>query len=250
MFGTIIQDAYATDETKQIAEALEDLCNPHHSYGWSSAGIYSFWNYTTKEVLYIGLAVDLLERFKQHNGIIRMDPKGCKYEKIQEYFKTHDKIGYSVFVQSSHHQPVYSKNKTEWEQFDPTQFPNVQSASEDIKIAEGILIETYKMRHGILPPWNRVSGSKEGQKVAKSGNYIFIDSLKHPKSSPFTAKHTLREISSNATYLVFEEFLHSVRMMMGLKLTFNQALDIIKMSDEFTYNRIIKDGYLNHKLNF
>ncbi|MBJ8031111.1 GIY-YIG nuclease family protein [Bacillus cereus group sp. N21] len=250
MFGTIIQDAYIRDETEQIADALEDICNSRNNYGWSSAGIYCFWNYTTKEVLYIGLAVDLLTRFKQHNGIIAMDANGCKFEKIQEYFKTHEKIGYSVFVQSSHHQPVYSENRTEWKQFNPTQFPNTQSASEDIKIAEGILIETYKMRHGVLPPWNRVGGSKEGQKVAKPGNYIFIDSLKYPESSPFTAKHTLREISSNATYLAFEEFLHSARMMMGIKITFNEALEIIKMFDDFTYNRIIKDGYLNHKLSF
>ncbi|MED1092543.1 GIY-YIG nuclease family protein [Bacillus paramycoides] len=118
MFGTIIQDAYTKDETKQIADTLEDICNSHHAYGWSSAGIYCFWNYTTKEVLYIGLAVDLLKRFKQHNGIIQMDANGCKFEKIQAYFEAHEKIGYSIFVQSSHHQPVYSGNKSMWGQVD------------------------------------------------------------------------------------------------------------------------------------
>ncbi|MDA2549671.1 GIY-YIG nuclease family protein [Bacillus cereus] len=250
MFGTIIQDAYTKDETKQIAEALEDLCNPHQSYGWSSAGIYSFWNYTTKEVLYIGLAVDLLERFKQHNGIIRMEPKGCKFEKIQEYFKTQEKIGYSIFVQSSHHQPVTKKNKAEWERYDELQFPFTQYPKDDIKIAEGILIQTYKMHHGVLPPWNQVGGSKEGQKEAKAENYIIVENLKYQNSSPLTARHTLREISKNATFLVFEEFLHAVRMKVLMGMSFNNALETFKIYDKFTYDRIIEEKYLNHNLSF
>ncbi|QWG87385.1 GIY-YIG nuclease family protein [Bacillus mycoides] len=252
MFGTIIQDAYTKDETNQIVEALKDLCNSHHAYGWSSAGIYCFWNYTTKEVLYIGLAIDLLKRFKQHNGIIQMDASGCKFEKIQDHFDTHEKIGYSVFVQSSHHQPVYSGNKAKWGQFDPTQFPVTEQAKEDIKTVEGILIETYKMKHGNLPPWNRVGGSTEGQEVATDGNYILVDSFTHQNISPFTAKHTLREISADATYLWYEEYLHAARMLMlnGMRVPFNQALEFIKATDSTTYKRIIDDKYLHHRLSF
>ncbi|MGH1117190.1 hypothetical protein ACQVU9_28730 [Bacillus paranthracis] len=44
MFGTVIQDAYTKDETSQIVEALNDLCNPHKPYGWSG------WN-----LLFLGL---------------------------------------------------------------------------------------------------------------------------------------------------------------------------------------------------
>lgn len=250
MFGTVIQDAYTKDETNQIVEALNDLCNPHKPYGWSSAGIYCFWDYSTKEVLYIGLAVDLLKRFKQHNGIIRMNENGCKFNKIQEYFNTQEKIGYSIFVQASHHQPVYSGNRREWEQFDPTQFPNTQYGIEDIKRVEGILIETYRMRHNALPPWNRVGGEIEGQKVATGGNYIFIESLTKQNFSPFTAKHTLREISNDDTYLTFEEFLHAIRMKMLMGTSFNNALEDARIFDDFTYNRIIEEGYLNHELSF
>lgn len=43
MFGTVIIDAYTKDETEQLAIAIDDLCNPTDSYGWASAGIYSFW---------------------------------------------------------------------------------------------------------------------------------------------------------------------------------------------------------------
>ncbi|MGG1339745.1 GIY-YIG nuclease family protein [Bacillus toyonensis] len=253
MFGTIIQDAYTKDETEQIADALEDICNSHHNYGWSSAGIYCFWNYTTNEVLYIGLAVDLVKRFKQHNGIIKMDASGCKFEKIQEYFKTHEKIGYSVFVQSSHHQPAHSGNKAMWGQFDPKQFPVTEYAKEDIKRVEGILIEAYKRKHGDLLPWNRVGGSIQGQAVATDGNYILIESFSHQNISPFIAKHTIRELSAddNATYLWYEEYLHAARMLMLMHgISFNQALAQIKITDSITYNRIIDDKYLHHKLTF
>lgn len=63
-------DAYTKEEKEEIAEALDDLCSPNDNYGWASAGIYSFWDYNTKEIFYIGLAVDLTERFKQHNGLM------------------------------------------------------------------------------------------------------------------------------------------------------------------------------------
>lgn len=41
MFGTVILDAYSPDETKELADAIDDLCCPNDGYGWASAGIYS-----------------------------------------------------------------------------------------------------------------------------------------------------------------------------------------------------------------
>ncbi|PUA39251.1 hypothetical protein C8Z91_10500 [Paenibacillus elgii] len=92
MFGTIIMDAYRKEEIGQIAFALDDLCSATDSYGWASSGIYCYWNYYTNELLYIGLAVDLTERFKQHNGLIPVDPASCKYGKIMEYFQANEKL--------------------------------------------------------------------------------------------------------------------------------------------------------------
>lgn len=40
------------------------LCSPNDNYG-ASAGIYCFWNYHIEEVLFIGLAGDLVERFNK-----------------------------------------------------------------------------------------------------------------------------------------------------------------------------------------
>ena len=70
MFGTVIIDAYRKEEALEMADAIDDLCSPTDNYGWASAGIYCFWDYYAEAVLYIGLAGDLAERFKQHNGIL------------------------------------------------------------------------------------------------------------------------------------------------------------------------------------
>ena len=72
MFGTVIIDAYRKEEALEMADAIDDLCSPTDNYGWASAGIYCFWDYYAEAVLYIGLAGDLAERFKQHNGIYQL----------------------------------------------------------------------------------------------------------------------------------------------------------------------------------
>ncbi len=87
MFGTIILDSYSNRETENLAAAIDDLCSPKDSYGWSSSGIYSFWDFETKEILYIGLASDLSNRFKQHNGLISESNRGNKYTEITNYFR-------------------------------------------------------------------------------------------------------------------------------------------------------------------
>ena len=50
MFGTFIVDAYPKIEAKEIADSLEETCSPNDFVGWASSGIYSFWNYYTKEI--------------------------------------------------------------------------------------------------------------------------------------------------------------------------------------------------------
>ena len=83
MFGTVIIDAYRENEKQQMADAIDDLCCPNDNYGWASAGIYCFWDYYTHEVLYIGLAGDLAERFMQHNGLLHVE-SGSKEKQINE----------------------------------------------------------------------------------------------------------------------------------------------------------------------
>ena len=85
MFGTVIIDAYRREDTLEMANAIDDLCSPKDNYGWASAGIYCFWDYYAEAILYIGLAGDLAERFKQHNGILPIK-EGSKQKQIEEYF--------------------------------------------------------------------------------------------------------------------------------------------------------------------
>lgn len=232
MFGTIIQNVYSKNEVSDIINALDDLCSPSDSYGWASAGIYSFWDYETKEILYIGLAVNLSKRFQQHNGIIKMDEKGCKYTKIEEYFSKKDKLGYSVFLQSPLHQPVTSDNFTDWFKYTPDEVTvknfNDELPKRDLKRVEGILIESFKRKHGKLPKWNSVGGSIAGQLSTTEGNYAIVEAFSTSEFSVLVSRCTLQELSMNPTYTEYESFLHAIRTnMLIFGMTFGDAKSLL-----------------------
>lgn len=258
MHATIVQNAYRQNEVQDIVRYLEDLCSPDESYGWASSGIYSFWNYETKEVLYIGLAVDLAERFKQHNGLIPMAANGCKLEKIQEYFTVNEKLGYSVFLQSPISQPVTRKNIKTWFKHDISQVSIKDFAEEqskrDLRQIEGILIEAFRMRHNRLPLWNNMGGSLTGQRNTTKGNYEIVYDFSHQRNSPLVSRSTLKELSENETYELYENFLHGVRQLMlyvgvGTGMSYNEALKIALQRDELNvYGEIIKENYLQKEL--
>lgn len=254
MFGTIIQDAYKEDEKEVLANAINDICNPNDNNGWASAGIYCFWNYQTREVLYIGLARDFSERFKQHNGLITVDPKGCKIENINEYFRENDKLGYSIFVQSPLHQPITSRNIFDLFCKDPESV-NVRDyddepVKQDYIMAEGILIEAYKKMFNTIPPWNKISGSKRGQMASVIGNYEIIEILTSKDPSPLLARYSIREISNNPTYERYEVFLHPARQqMLATGCTFSSAIKFSRNFDMLeTFEELIKVDYFNKVL--
>lgn len=255
LFGTVVQDAYTKSEIGDMISALDDLCNPNDSYGWASSGIYCFWNYYTKEILYIGLAVDLTERFKQHNGVIIMDLNSCKYRQIAEYFSNNEKLGYSVFLQSPLSQPVISKNIYKWHKYDPEEFNlsdfSDEQSKKNLKILEGILIEIYRQNHGGLPAWNRMSGSIKGQQSTLPGNYEIIKDMTSQRVSPILSRSTLRELSNNNTYAFYENFLHGARqLILGIGISFNEAIEFINKNDTLnTYKRIEEEGYLFKSIN-
>ena len=116
MFGTVIIDAYRKEEALEMADAIDDLCSPTDNYGWASAGIYCFWDYYAEAVLYIGLAGDLAERFKQHNGILPIK-EGSKQKQIEDYFSRNERLGYTIFVQSPLSQPLVHRNRKVYEKF-------------------------------------------------------------------------------------------------------------------------------------
>lgn len=258
MFGTVILDAYTKEETEELADAIDDLCCPGDHYGWSSAGIYSFWDYNTHKVLYIGLASDLYERFKQHNGLLTMQEQGCKHQQIQEYFDSHIKLGYTIFVQSPLSQPLVHRNKDLYEKMakefnSPIQNYTNEQGINDIKRVEGILIEAYRRYNGQFPPWNKVGGSIAGQNRVMEKNINIVKSFSNPQMyevNPIVSRSTIRELSNNPTYEGFESFLHAVRMcVLIMGMDFIDALKFHNEHDTYGwYKRIQEEGYLNKKL--
>src|SRR5262245_6822924 len=105
MLATIILDTFAQHEASEIAASLDDLCSPDDNYGFASAGVYAFWSVPERQILYIGLASKLGDRFRQHTGLAACDAKCCKRLQIADYFKNTKRLGYSIFVQSPMEQP-------------------------------------------------------------------------------------------------------------------------------------------------
>ena len=68
---------YGNDERTEMRDAIDDIASPLDSYGFASAGIYVFFDPIKFEVLYIGLAGDLAQRFAQHNGLASMPASVC-----------------------------------------------------------------------------------------------------------------------------------------------------------------------------
>ncbi|SMF92268.1 hypothetical protein SAMN05661091_5751 [Paenibacillus uliginis N3/975] len=250
MFGTIIRDSYSKDEVGLIVECLDDLCCPDDSIGWSSSGIYCFWDLNTKEVLYIGLAIDLTIRFMQHNGLTSIDENACKKLYIEEYFRNNDKIGFSIFVQSANEQTKVYKNRNKFKDISPSDqeaFELIGKKSYDqLKIVEGILIESFREKHNRLPKWNKIGGSISGQKAATSGNYTIVDLFSNGASSILVSKYSLRELSEDCTALYFEENMHAMRMYMLLMgVSFETAKQLYCITHQDVFNRLVEEGYFN-----
>lgn len=261
MFGTIILDAYCLDETKSMAEFINEICSPLDTVGWASAGIYSFWDYDTRELLYIGLASDLYVRFKQHNGLLPIDDNACKYQQIQDYFKTHQKLGYTILVQSPLSQPIVQRNEDMYRKFldRPKGIPVGSYVGEEglehIRLAEGQLIEAYRLSTGDIPPWNKIGGDVYARKFATKGNFTqIIRAFSEADTHNFlVSRSTIRELAENPTYEWFEVQLHGLRMMMlTMGFSYQEALDA-----QLTFNpwfqtiidRINNEDYIKKELN-
>ncbi len=257
MFGTVIIDAYRKEETLEMAQAIDDLCSPNDNYGWASAGIYCFWNYYAEAVLYIGLAGDLAERFKQHNGILPIK-EGSKQKQIEDYFSKNERLGYTIFVQSPLSQPLVHRNKAMYEKFAKQQNSPVEDmlseqGRDDIKRVEGILIESFRRKYGHLPPWNSIGGSTIGQTRVMENNINIVKSFCTPDNyaiNPIVSRSTIRELSQNPEWAWYENFLHGARMnLLMLGMEYNDALELINKNDTFgTYERMKNAGYLRKRL--
>ena len=84
-------------------------------------------------------------------------------------------------------------------------------------------------------------------------NINIVESFCHPDNydiHPIVSRSTIRELSENAEWAWYENYLHAVRMdMLMLGMEYQEALDFVKKNDIIdTYNRMLKSGYLKKHL--
>lgn len=244
MFGTFIHDEYNFESAKEIRDALEDIASPNDTWGWASAGIYFFRKVDTHEILYIGLASNLGSRFAQHNGLVKFQEDGCKFNYLKEYLSKNEKIGLTVFVQS-----VLEQTKVAASINEDFLLPDANGI-DSIKFTEGYLIRLHEIVEGKKPVWNIANGDKRGQILANDSVGPYLLKCVDPNlKSPFTSKHTLRELAEDkCSWRAAEETEMHVIRMMALNypgMTLERAAKWYKNKGFHYYERLLKNGYFD-----
>jgi hypothetical protein len=192
VLATILLDTFTQGEAEMISSALDMICSPNDNYAFSSAGIYAFWSIPDRELLYIGLAKDLTQRFRQHLGLIACDPNCCKVQQINNYFSVRNRIGYSIIVQStmcsplSPHDEQIIRNALD-DDAAVIDVSDIFEAEENIAAAEGMLIDLFEQIGDRLPRWNKIRGSERGRGrqsfYSGSNDLRFLQGLVEGKST-------------------------------------------------------------------
>ncbi len=248
MLGTIVLEKYKKKQQEEIANALEKLIYDNPT-DWSTAGIYCYWNYQTKEILYIGLAVNLIERFKQHNDLIECSASSCKKDKIKDYFDENEYLGFTIMLQSALSQPINHREKKKYSNsFEEEELSKIlgNEGRKSIQKMEGLLIESFKLNFGRFPIWNQVGGSLVGQKAAKQSHIEILKLLVSERPNKYVALASLTELSTNQEYCFYEAYLHGIRIS---PLPTQKAIDYNKrISGLDIYTEIRNKGYFGKEL--
>jgi hypothetical protein len=219
MWVTVVRDQFGTGQRADVRDALEEIASPLDLYGWSSAGLYSFWDPDTREIKYVGLAIDLPNRFAQHTGLMSCPPTGCKITQINQWFDDgHDALGYSVMLQTPNVQPINERAAkdlgTSLAELRKDPHVLLRPLAGELEDVEGRLIEHHRLMHGKRPEWNAIGGSAAGAKrVQDVGPDDLFDVLAGVKDSPLVARRTIRELASDPTAVAYEEHLHTARVV-------------------------------------
>lgn len=221
MLVTIIPDVFSSAEYDDISSALDELCSPLDSWGWSSAGVYAFWDPGDGTLLYVGLAVDLPQRFRQHTGLIEAPEAACKRREIDAYFQSNQMLGYSVLVQSPMDQPLSARALTAFgscaDSIHAIHGDSMEAGRDTIKLIEGRLLAGIQNQEGALPPWNKVRGSLRGLRGPFEGLGEVLDGLRGEGCDPLRSHATLRELATNIEFFGCEEWLHGARSYMIIR---------------------------------
>ncbi|MDP0490804.1 MAG: hypothetical protein Q7Q71_07135 [Verrucomicrobiota bacterium JB023] len=263
MLATVIVDTYSAGKAEFLADALEEVASAKDNYGWSSSGVYCFWDPSTREILYIGLAVDLATRFRQHNDLVDCPPTCCKRSKIEDFFKTNALLGYSVLVQSTLSQAACSR----WEKANPEKLESLRKRYElvdreeakrllnadvdqEIRTYEGALIEAFEVCTGAIPQWNKINGAniRFTEEQLRTATYLLKSFIAgHDWMDPLAAHVRLRDLFANAMFQGYEELLHGVRLLVLGGCPFKEAIK--KTPDPLDYfEKMRSEGYLDRQV--
>lgn len=215
MWGTILQDAYRKEDAASLRDALEELIGPNSGSGFATSGVYVFWNFETREPLYVGIAGDLSERFAQHNGLRGCPVHGCKREQISQYFAIEGEVlGYSVLTLSSLSQQSTSRQRLVLDLQEPELIELNEALSQDVvdelRALEGRLIALHQQQFGTLPRWN-VSPGRIPRKTpdADDGTLALVVGL---LDCLLQARIPIRQLAQDAEAMMLEEHLHGTRI--------------------------------------
>lgn len=216
MWGTYVLDIYKQGEAPEMRDALETLVGPESGSAWSTGGVYLFWRPDTREPLYVGIAGDLPVRFAQHNGLRACPASGCKREQISDYFDNeHEELGYTVLAMSHLSQVSTSRQRKvlDLQRRDLIELNEEfsEEAIDEIRALEGRLLAYNRVRFGHLPRWNTSPGRiPKDDPAADDGTMATavgaLDIL-------LQARKTIRQLAANDLWNMFEEHLHSIRLI-------------------------------------
>lgn len=201
MLCTAISDTYREDEATEIHDALERVLG-WGQRDWTTQGVYAYWDVDSHELLYLGLASHLPQRFAQHNALVSHSG-GNKSKEIGEYFQDRERLGISVLVQS--------KAIAILEQVNAIDSMLGAQARDLIAVGEGQLIEMHRLVHGAKPRWNKTGGSRVGQAFATPARDL-LDVLAMRRDSLFTARKPLRTVARDLQVRFFEATIHAARL--------------------------------------
>lgn len=222
MLCTVIWDVYDDSARGAMWNAIRRLI-PDGPRIWSPKGIYAYWDPSTHDLLYVGLATNLPERFAQHNKLVSHSG-GNKSASINEWFSKHETLGFTLIVQSA---AVQIQDEL------AELTVGLGANSSDIsRIAEGQLIELHRRKYRRWPPWNRIGGSVQGASWARPQDKSILGLLSAKEESLFVARRSLRTLSGDASSQRFEALIHTARMRALMELNASEPSALSAMSSE------------------
>lgn len=261
--ATVILNTYEAATVGELALGLDEMCAPTDLYGFSSSGIYVFWHPDTKEVLYVGLAVDLPLRFRHHNNLNPCAVNCCKWPQIQQHFLSYPKLGYTILAQSALDQAVCDR----WSAVNADQMERLMEEfgyhSEDeaksimnkqvdrtLRRTEGAMLAVHEQDHGRLPAWNKIRGfdvNYSDQSLTDAREYLKAATGTTSHFDQLVAKSSLVEMAAKPLWAGYEIHLHGIRLLVrGLGFNWDTAAE--KSPDFAGYSKsMADDGYIVRK---